>query len=338
MNSRHLLNNNKIVHCVFSFGIGGAETMLIDILNEQSKTETVSLVIVNHVYLDFLLEQINPAVRIFKLRRQKGSYSPFPVLKLNWLLYRLNPDVIHVHSSALLRIIALRAGRGTQLIAISEAVKADIQQRTGRVAMTIPNGIPMDKIEKRTRRASFVGKNMRIVQVSRLDVEKKGQDILIKAVALLKERGIENIEVDFIGEGRSEPRLRQLVQEYCVGNQINFLGLCDRQYIYSHLKEYDLMCHPARYEGFGLTVAEGIAAMLPVLVSDEGGPYEIIKYGEFGYAFRMEDVTDCANQIEYIYNNYDKAMERAGSAYTYVAEQFSVRRMVADYIKAYQNP
>lgn len=346
----------KIVHCVFSFGIGGAETMLIDILNEQSKTETVSLVIVNHVYLDFLLEQINPAVRIFKLRRQKGSYSPVPVLKLNWLLYRLNPDVIHVHSSALLRIIALRAGRGlfltvhdlhiplehagrgTQLIAISEAVKTDIQQRTGRVAMTIPNGIPMDKIEKRTRRASFVGKNMRIVQVSRLDVEKKGQDILIKAVALLKERGIENIEVDFIGEGRSEPRLRQLVQEYCVGNQINFLGLCDRQYIYSHLKEYDLMCHPARYEGFGLTVAEGIAAMLPVLVSDEGGPYEIIKYGELGYAFRMEDVTDCANQIEYIYNNYDKAMERAGSAYTYVAEQFSVRRMVADYIKAYQNP
>lgn len=336
----------KIVHCVFSFGIGGAETMLIDILNEQSKTETVSLVIVNHVYLDFLLEQINPAVRIFKLRRQKGSYSPFPVLKLNWLLYQLNPDVIHVHSSALLRIIAFHAlhiplehaGRGTQLIAISEAVKADIQQRTGRMAMTIPNGIPMDKIEKRTRRASFVGKNMRIVQVSRLDVEKKGQDILIKAVALLKERGIENIEVDFIGEGRSEPRLRQLVQEYCVGNQINFLGLCDRQYIYSHLKEYDLMCHPARYEGFGLTVAEGIAAMLPVLVSDEGGPYEIIKYGEFGYAFRMEDVTDCANQIEYIYNNYDKAMECAGSAYTYVAEQFSVRRMVADYIKAYQNP
>lgn len=179
---------------------------------------------------------------------------------------------------------------------------------------------------------------MRIVQVSRLDVEKKGQDILIKAVALLKERGIENIEVDFIGEGRSEPRLRQLVQEYCVVNQINFLGLCDRQYIYSHLKEYDLMCHPARYEGFGLTVAEGIAAMLPVLVSDEGGPYEIIKYGELGYAFRMEDVTDCANQIEYIYNNYDKAMERVGSAYTYVAEQFSVRRMVADYIKAYQNP
>ena len=104
------------------------------------------------------------------------------------------------------------------------------------------------------------------------------------------------------------------------------------------MKEYDLTCHPARYEGFGLTVAEGIAAMLPVLVSDEGGPYEIIKYGELGYALRMEDVTDCANQIEYIYNNYDKAMERAGSAYTYVAEQFSVRRMVADYIKAYQNP
>ena len=40
----------KIVHCIFSFNTGGAETMLIDIVNEQIKTQEVTIVIVNHIY------------------------------------------------------------------------------------------------------------------------------------------------------------------------------------------------------------------------------------------------------------------------------------------------
>ena len=60
------------------------------------------------------------------------------------------------------------------------------------------------------------------------------------------------------------------------------------------------MFHLVRYEGFGLTVAEAMAANLPVLISDEGGSYEIIGKGKYGYAFKMEDMDGCAKQIEYI--------------------------------------
>ena len=97
------------------------------------------------------------------------------------------------------------------------------------------------------------------------------------------------------------------------------------------------MCHPSRYEGFGLTVAEGIAAMLPILVSDEGGPYEIIKHCELGYTFRMEDAVDCADKIEYIYHNYSTVIERTNKAYCYIVEKFSVERMVSEYIKTYRH-
>ena len=112
--------------------------------------------------------------------------------------------------------------------------------------------------------------------------------------------------------------------------------LRDREYIYSHLKDYDLMCHPARYEGFGLTVAEGIAAMLPVLVSDEGGPFEIIEHGKLGTAFKMESVDDCAAKIEHIYRNYQEALALTRAAYDKVKTCYSIERMVAEYIDYYK--
>ena len=45
----------KIVHLIWSFNTGGAETMLIDIINEQMKYEDISLFVVNRVYRKELL-------------------------------------------------------------------------------------------------------------------------------------------------------------------------------------------------------------------------------------------------------------------------------------------
>ncbi|MDA8155868.1 MAG: glycosyltransferase [Actinomycetota bacterium] len=47
----------------------------------------------------------------------------------------------------------------------------------------------------------------------------------------------------------------------------SFLGPMNRARIYENLCNYDLLVHPSRYEGFGLTVLEGIAAGLPALAS-----------------------------------------------------------------------
>lgn len=37
----------RIVHCIWSFNIGGAESMLVDIVNEQVKNNSVYLIIIN---------------------------------------------------------------------------------------------------------------------------------------------------------------------------------------------------------------------------------------------------------------------------------------------------
>lgn len=341
----------KIVHCIFGFNTGGAETMLIDIINEQIKTDDVILIIVNNSYQQYLLNQLNERVRVFKINRKPGSRSVNKIISLNLLLIKLHPDVINVHNSPLLRLIIIPIKRifltvhalnlslkfvnkRVTVIAISDAVKNDILRRKKCRVITIPNGIVTDKIIKKPING-INKKQFRIVQVGRLDSDIKGQDILIEAVAILNEKFFTKVFVDFIGEGESLQYLQTLVKEKHLMSQINFLGLQDRNYIYSHLKDYDLMCHPARSEGFGLTVAEAMAARLPVLVSNSGGPFEIICQGRFGTFFRTGDVADCANKIMEIITNYETSQAKAMGAERYVINNFSIQKMVEKYKRAY---
>lgn len=342
----------KIVHCIWSFNTGGAESMLIDIVNEQVKTEEVYVLIVNDSYQQFLINKLSPQAKVIFNKRKPNTRSLWPLIRLNWTLLWLRPDIIHIHNGTLSKAIISLASRrlfltvhdlqipmesvrrGMKLIAISEAVREDVLRRGKYDIVTIPNGINVETIKKR-KNIAFQGK-MRIVQVARLDAQKKGQDILIDALALLKQRGLEDIEVDFIGEGVSMEELKTRAKRLDVSNNVHFLGLCDRNYIYSHLKKYDMMCHPSRYEGFGLTVVEGMAAMLPVLVSDDGGPYEIIEHGKLGTAFKMESVEDCADKIEYIYYHYQEALGFVHDAYKNVCTHYSVERMVREYIAYYK--
>lgn len=308
--------------------------MLIDIANEQAKTQEVYVVIVNDSYQQFLLDRFSPKVKIILNKRKPNSHSIWSLIRLNWTLLRLSPDIVHIHNSMLPKAIMPFVRHGMKLIAISEAVREDVLSRGKYDIVTIPNGINIEAIEKRSKQM-FQGK-MRIIQVARLDAEKKGQDILIDALALLKQRGLDGIEVDFIGEGISFEELKSQTERLGISRNVNFLGLRDRSYIYSHLKEYDLMCHPARYEGFGLTVAEGMAAKLPVLVSDDGGPFEIIERGGLGTAFKMENVEDCADKIEYIYKHYQDVMSLVDLAYEHIKTHYSIERMAGEYIRYYQ--
>lgn len=326
--------------------------MLIDIANEQVKTQEVYVLIVNDSYQQFLVDKLSPKVKVVFNKRKPNTRSLWPLVRLNWTLMKLRPDVIHIHNGKLPEVILpfARRGlfltihalqipldsvrRGMKLVAISEAVREDVLSRGKYHIVTIPNGIDVNAIEKRPQR-TFQDK-MRIVQVARLDAEKKGQDILINAMSLLNQRGLQNVEIDFIGEGKSLGELKTMSERLGLSDKVHFLGLRDRSYIYSHLKEYDLMCHPSRYEGFGLTVAEGMAALLPVLVSNGGGPYEIIEHGRLGSAFKMDDVKDCADKIEYIYHHYHGALNLLHDAYESVCMHYSLERMAKEYIAYYQ--
>ncbi len=345
----------NIAHVTYGLGIGGIETMLVNIANEQASFgHNVHIIVINDIADQSLVGQISPEVKIKFLSRPVKSRDPRYLLRLNTYLHSISPDVIHLHYASISRFILLPGlrrklcvtlhalcrpsniiwlDRSGPVFAISDMVREDISNKLGLESETVCNGINLSSVKYRnvTRRKSDP---FRIVQVSRLNHAEKGQDILIRAVANLIESG-HNIKLTFIGDGESRQYLKDLVAELGIEDIVEFLGSRSQHYVLTHLSEYDLFVQPSRFDGFGLTVAEAMASGIPVLVSDNNAPMEVIGYGEYGFHFRGEDASDCAEKIKSIMNSYPDANFLAAAAER-VKSQYNVRRTAERYIELYE--
>lgn len=97
------------------------------------------------------------------------------------------------------------------------------------------------------------------------------------------------------------------------------------------------MCHPSRFEGFGLTIAEGMAAGLPMALPEGGGPWEVADSGRLCESFISDNATSCADAIARIIDNFPAALKLADDGYKHVNENYSVRRMVSEYEHYYSD-
>lgn len=344
----------KILHVIFSLKVGGAETLLVDIINEQINANHVELIIINSDYDVNLINTIDKRVKVKFFNRLPGSKNIITVLKFNLLLFKINPSIVHFHNHNAINFLKVRFFFKTcltihdtkyplqnirkydKLFSISYAVKYDILLRSNCISKVIYNGIPFDQIENyQLIKSPSVFK---IVQISRLMHEKKGQHILIRALDIIVNNfGISNIQLDFIGEGDSLVYLMDLVNKLDLELYVNFIGLKSKSNLYKELKNYDLLIQPSLYEGFGLTVVEAMAARIPVLVSNIEGPMEIIDNGGFGYFFNNGDEKDCAEMIVQIINKVrnNEIDEVVDNAYRHALLNFDIVQTALNYTNNY---
>lgn len=348
----------NILHLLFSMKTGGIETMLVDIVKEQSLQHTVSVAVINDEIDETLVAKLPANVRLYRINRIPGNKSPgsiVRIIRLNRLIFRNRYDIVHCHSHPVIGLLwpALRKKtvltlhitdvdsrhfkKYRKIYAISAAVAQDLKKRTGLNAIVVCNGIDVHSIVCK-KAGMLPGKKdgCRIVQVGRLDAEKKGQNILIEAIHALKQRGVRDVHADFIGEGDSFDSLCDLVKKRGLDVQVSFLGLRDRTYIYKHLKDYDLLVQPSFVEGFGLTIVESMAAKTPVLVADIEGPMEVIENGKYGICFERGNVRDLAEKLEgFIMGDWNRIAAVAEKAYSYVKAQYSIQQTASSYLKEY---
>ena len=343
----------KIVHCLFSLNVGGAEVLVVNMLNELCADHQVSLVVVNDRLSEILLDRLDARVAVFRIGRREGSRNLWPVWRFNRVLARMNPDIVHCHDDDLIRLLLRTKARTVYTVhdigqpvnskydapvAISQAVADDVFRRYDRQIPIVQNGIRWADFQQRTTYKLSANEPFRIIQISRLMPEKKGQDVLIRAIAQVRQHyPFTSIQLDFVGSGAGLAELTQLAELLGVAGQVRFLGDQSPAWVGEHVATYHALAQPSRYEGFGLTVVEGLAAGLPVVAANIDGPADILRGLPAGHLFRSGDSVDLSAALQKLVIQYEAGRIEPALTETrrLLGNNYSIAATVQGYLDIY---
>lgn len=106
---------------------------------------------------------------------------------------------------------------------------------------------------------------------------RKGLRYLLEALVLLKERGIDQLELDVVGPGDTEAHLSYLKQHGLL-DKVRFHGRVADPFPF--MQADDLMVIPSIYDSFPNTVLEALHTGIPVIASSVGGIPEMLQFSE----------------------------------------------------------
>lgn len=152
----------------------------------------------------------------------------------------------------------------------------------GRLAV-LPRGVDLVEFNPDFRQAPFwpgyglADAGFTYLYVGRVSSE-KNIDIMLEAHRLLREQGC-RIALAVVGDG---PDLERLKAKYGGGGAVAFTGYLHGKMLATAYASADALVFPSMSDTFGNVVLEAHASGLPAVVSDKGGPQEIVRAFDSG--------------------------------------------------------
>jgi glycosyltransferase involved in cell wall biosynthesis len=347
-----------------SLSSGGAETLIVDIINSldtKIEYEIVCLTSKNNVLENKI---VNKSIKPIYL--SKGSvYNP-------WLIFKLIPiikrsEIIHINlfPSSYFAVLATclikkskrpillftehstsnrRRGkwvfkgierfiykRFDKIIAISEGVKVNLLKWLpflNQKVFVIYNGIDLEKFEVKADSNNKDGTDKKKILCVGGFRQVKDHPTLLKAFAKLSQE----YELSLVGDGVEKHNIEKLADNLGIRKRVSFLGFLNN--VHEVYRNYDLLVVPSKWEGFGLVAAEAMACGIPVLVSDVEGLTEIT--GNAGFQFKSGNNEHLAYMIEFIFQNPKKAYANVQVGLERV-KIFSIKNTASNYTNLYVN-
>ena len=352
----------RIMYLLFSFTVGGTERLVADICKEMIlNNQEVFLYIVNDLYSGELLDSLDKRIHVELQNRPVGGEEKITtLLKIAKYVKQYRIDVVHCNSfnspelliiskliNSKCKIVHTIHGMGQfegsnrinilvrnwlcdSFIGISDAVKEDMLKAgiNSKKTPRVYNGIDIKRYEC-ARVKVFDLENIRIGCVARIMPQIKGQDVLLKAIFMIKQE-YPKINVVFAGGVSENQRteyevLIQFVHDNNLESNVHFAGNISN--IPKFLNSIDICVIPSRSEGFGLALIEAMSMGIPCVASDVAGPREIITNENIGTLFASGDSDDLVKQLKYVISNYASIKNDAWKRKDIIKNKFSVESM-----------
>lgn len=192
---------------------------------------------------------------------------------------------------------------------------------------TIYNACDLERFAAKSR-SDAIHRPPRFGTVGRLD---KNRDYtnLIRAIGLLRDQQLE-VEVWLIGDGEGRERLEAQAEVLDLSHQVHFLGI--RRNIPALLEDLDGFIWPAlELEGFGIALAEAMAAGVPIVANDVGACREVLVGGRCGLLVEPGNAEALAAGIQQVLADPAAAQQRAATARERANNLFRVESMALTY-------
>ena len=158
----------------------------------------------------------------------------------------------------------------------------------------------------------------------------KGQDRLLHAVALLRERGHKVHALVVGGDAFNlapayERSLVELVRDLALSKDVTFTGHV--RDVEEYIQAMDLLVNASVGEPFGIVLLEAMALGVPVVAVASGGPTEIVEHERTGLLVETGDPVELAGAIERLVE--DEALRRrlGGAGRARFRDSFTAQHM-----------
>lgn len=352
----------KITYIISELKIGGAEKLLESIINKlDDEVFIVNLIVLGEKEENTLYKSIvQKGVNIFYCNK-KGKEIIKCSQKINKILSKINPDIVHVHTSILyLTIWGILAnnikGRfytihsmpefdspglkkyiyslffkyaGIKGIAISKRIEEASKAyfKTSNI-IRIENGVEIEKfksgipISKRN--------NKGILHVGRF-VDVKNQKLLIESVSMIDNL---NLNVTFVGDGETLVENKRLVSKLDLEDRVKFLGR--RNDISNIMDKNTIFVLCSTMEGAPISIIEAMANGMAIIATDVGGVRDFIDDGKNGVIVNSNSPDELAAAIKWLLGDEKKVCELSKNAII-KSKNYDMKVCVDKHISLYKN-
>lgn len=152
---------------------------------------------------------------------------------------------------------------------------------------------------------------------------RKGFDVLIEAMAILKQQGLD-VRCDIAGDGRARKALARQVEARGAGDVVRFVGWLGNEQKAGFLTGLDLFVCPSLDEPFGFVYLEAMRLGLPIVTTPTVGANCIFSGGEGAEFVPFEDAAALADAIENLVRDPARRAALAEQAASIYRARFSL--------------